>query len=87
MINHYTPGNHNPPESLKNLVKSGYLSGSLPVDPFSFCALAVDLRLGRRRAGNVGGNGAVNGLRLLCSDAYACGARNCAFTACAGTGE
>ena len=35
MINRYTLDNHQPPESLDDLVKSGYLSGGLPIDPFT----------------------------------------------------
>jgi len=35
MINRYTLDNHKPPESLEDLVKSGYLPGGLPIDPFT----------------------------------------------------
>jgi general secretion pathway protein G len=35
MIDQYTLDNHQPPESLEDLVKSGYLSGGLPIDPFT----------------------------------------------------
>ena len=35
MINQYTLDNHQPPESLDDLVKAGYFEGGLPVDPFT----------------------------------------------------
>ena len=35
MISRFTLDNHRPPESLEELVKSGYLSGGLPIDPFT----------------------------------------------------
>ncbi|MEJ2010566.1 MAG: prepilin-type N-terminal cleavage/methylation domain-containing protein [Acidobacteriota bacterium] len=35
MINRYTLDNHKPPESLQALVKAGYFSGGLPIDPFT----------------------------------------------------
>ena len=37
MIKQYTLDNRKPPESLQELVESGYLSGGLPVDPFTGC--------------------------------------------------
>ena len=35
MINRYTLDNHKPPDSLQELVKSGYFEGGLPIDPFT----------------------------------------------------
>jgi general secretion pathway protein G len=35
MINQYTLDNHKPPESLDDLVTSGYMQGGLPIDPFT----------------------------------------------------
>lgn len=35
LIDQYTLDKHKPPESLQDLVSAGYLSGGLPVDPFT----------------------------------------------------